>query len=101
MTDGVLGLHPFVPASDYARSVAFYEALGFTALHRDSSVTVFRLGSFGFILQNFHVEAHTANAMVQLLVRDLEAWWSRLDAPDLVVRFGVSRRSRRRCSIGG
>jgi len=87
--DEVLGLRPFVPARDYGKSVAFYEMLGFAATHSDSSVTILKLGNFSFILQNFYVEAFAANYMMQLLVRDLNAWWASLRAADLVASFGV------------
>ncbi len=73
---GVVGLRPFVPAQEYGRAAAFYKALGFTASHADSQVTLLTMDGFTFILQNFYVAEHAANTMVQLLVRDADAWWA-------------------------
>ena len=94
--NGVLALRPLVPTKNFQTSLAFYEALGFRALHRDSSIAVLTLkdagapdGAFSFELRKFYVQEHAANTMVQLLVRDVDAWWAGLDAPALVARFGV------------
>ena len=82
-------LRPFVPARDYDLSRHFYEALGFVATHRDDHVTILKLGSFVFILQNFYVMEAAENLMVQILVRDADAWWARADPARLVEGFGV------------
>jgi catechol 2,3-dioxygenase-like lactoylglutathione lyase family enzyme len=87
--DDVLALRPFVPARDVAASKRFYGALGFVATHEDESVTILKLGSFSFILQSFYVKEFAENLMVQLLVRDGDAWWRRVDAEKLVAEFGV------------
>lgn len=89
--DGVLALRPFVPSKDFQASLTFYEALGFQVAHKDSSVAVLKLGEFGFVLQNFYVQEHAANTMVQLLVHDVDAWWASLDAETLVARFDVKQ----------
>lgn len=46
-------------------------------------------GAFSFILQNFHVREFAENCMVQLLVRDVDAWWHQVDAGELVAEFAV------------
>ena len=90
--DGVLALRPFVPSKDFQVSLAFYEALGFQVAHKNSSIAVLKLGEFGFVLQNFYVQEHATNTMVQLLVRDVDTWWaSSLDAAALVAKFGVKQ----------
>lgn len=87
--DPILALRPFVPARDYDLSGRFYEALGFVPTHRDDDVTILKLGSFGFILQNRYVAAFAENCMVQILVRDADAWWTKADPFRLVADFGV------------
>lgn len=80
---------PFMPAKDFALSKAFYEALGFEKL-LDSEVAIFSCGgSGGFILQNAWVEQWAHNFMMQLMVEDLDAWWTHIDSLDLAGRFGV------------
>ncbi len=85
----VLGLRPFVPAKDMAASRRFYEALGFVATHSDKQITILKLESFSFILQDFYVKEFAENLMVQLLVRNVDAWWERVDAAELAKNFGV------------
>ena len=87
--DPILALRPFVPARDYDLSRRFYEALGFVATHRDDDVAILKIGSFSFILQNYHVAEFAENCMVQILVRDVDAWWARADPARLVDGFGV------------
>ena len=87
--DDVTALRPFLPAKDFAISHAFYQALGFTTLHRDDSVAILERGRTSFILQNFYVEAFAANCMVQLMVRDLDSFWASLDLPARLAGFDV------------
>jgi hypothetical protein len=88
--DQVLALRPFVPAKDFARSKLFYERLGFIATHADKDIVMLKQASFSFILQNFFVQELADNFMVQLVVRDGDAWWeAHVDAPKLVSEFAV------------
>lgn len=81
---------PFLPAKDFALSKAFYEVLGF-AKSLDSEVAIFSCGgSGGFVLQNYYVKDWAENCMMQLMVEDLDAWWSHIASLDLVGRFGVA-----------
>ncbi len=87
----VLSLRPFVPARDFALSKRFYQALGFELTLEDQQIAILKLGSFSFILQNFYVKEFAENCMVQLLVRDANAWWQRVDGPKLVEEFSVKQ----------
>ena len=80
---------PFLPAKDFERSKQFYEALGFTKLLDVSEVAIFQIGSSSFLLQNRFVKEWAENAMMQLMVDDLDVWWSRISNLDLPGRFGV------------
>jgi uncharacterized glyoxalase superfamily protein PhnB len=84
-----LALRPFVPARDVALSRRFYEALGFVVTHAADQVTILKLESFSFILQDFYLDALAENLMLQLMVRDVDAWWARVDAQALVRDFAV------------
>jgi catechol 2,3-dioxygenase-like lactoylglutathione lyase family enzyme len=79
---------PFLPARDFAKSRAFYEALGFEKL-LDGDVAIFAVGKTSFILQRFFQEGQAENFMMQLMVDDLDAWWSHLEKLDLPRAFGV------------
>jgi hypothetical protein len=85
----VLSLRPFVPARDYALSKRYYQALGFELTSENEQIAILKLGSFSFILQNFYVKEFAENCMVQLLVRDANSWWERVDGARLVEEFAV------------
>jgi hypothetical protein len=80
---------PFLPAKDFALSKRFYEALGFEKLLDASDVAIFRMGRGGFLLQAYYQKEWAENFMMQLMVDDLDAWWSHVQALDLSDRFGV------------
>jgi hypothetical protein len=84
-----LALRPFVPARDYGLSKKFYQTLGFAITLEDEHVTILKLGSFSFLLQNFYVMELAENFMLQLMVRNLDLWWERVSAANLVETFGV------------
>lgn len=81
-------IRPFVPAKDFDLSKRFYEALGFTKV-LDSEVAIFRMGSSSFILQNYFQKDWAENFMMQLMVDDLDAWWTHIVSLDLPGKFGV------------
>jgi catechol 2,3-dioxygenase-like lactoylglutathione lyase family enzyme len=80
---------PFLPARDFELSKRFYEALGFEKL-LDADVAIFRMGRGEFLLQSYYQKDWAENFMMQLMVDDLDAWWSRIRALDLPGRFGVA-----------
>jgi catechol 2,3-dioxygenase-like lactoylglutathione lyase family enzyme len=84
--DGKEAARPFLPARDFEISRTFYEALGFRKL-LDSEVAIFAIGATSFILQRFYQEGQ--NLMMQLMVDDLDGWWSHITSLDLPERFGV------------
>lgn len=79
----------FIPSKDFDRSKRFYEALGFEKV-LDGEVAIFNAGSGGFILQRYFQEDWAANSMMQLMVDDLDAWWSHIESLDLPKQFGVT-----------
>ena len=89
MLTGTELARPFLPTKDFELSKKFYEALGFENT-LDSEVANFKAGSGGFILQRHFHEDWAGNFMMQLMVDDLDAWWSHIVSLDLPKRFGVS-----------
>ena len=85
----VLALRPFVPAKDYALSKRYYEALGFRTTHAEADVTLLKMGSYSFILQNFYRQELAENLMLQMLVRDADAWWREHAPETLTESYGV------------
>lgn len=85
---GTESIRPFLPSRNFETSKRFYEALGFRKL-LDADVAMFEVGAGSFILQNYFQEDWAANCMMQLMVDDLDLWWTHIDALDLAARFGV------------
>jgi predicted enzyme related to lactoylglutathione lyase len=79
---------PFIPAKDYTLSKKFYEVLGFEKL-LDGDVAIFRAGSGGFILQRHYQKEWADNFMMQLMVDDLDVWWTHIVGLDLPGKFHV------------
>ena len=85
---GTERLRPFLPAQNFKASKEFYEALGFEKL-MDGEVAVFRVGADEFILQQYYQKDWAENTMMQLMVDDLDSWWSHIERLNLPARFGV------------
>ena len=80
---------PFLPAKDFAKSKLFYDTLGFTKELDAPDIAIFRVGATSFLLQKHYQRQWAENFMMQLMVADLDAWWTRIVALDLPAQFGV------------
>ena len=67
-------LKPYVPAKDFARSKAFYAALGFTLVEAHGGTVDCDLDGNRFRLQNYYVQAWAENFMMVMYTTDAEAW---------------------------
>ena len=85
---GTESIRPFLPCKDFDLSRRFYEALGFVKV-LDSEVAIFQANSGGFVLQRYFQKDWAENTMLQLMVDDLDAWWTHVRDLDLPGRFGV------------
>jgi len=79
---------PFLPTKDFEIAKQFYLALGFD-LRLDGDVAIFGIGASSFILQRPYADMPEAHYMMQLMVDDLDAWWTKIAALDLSTKFGV------------
>ncbi len=80
---------PFLPAKDFDLSRRFYEALGFTKMLDGGEVAIFRMGASSFLLQRYFQKEWAENFMMQLMVDDLDAWWTHVSSLALAATFGV------------
>jgi hypothetical protein len=81
-------LYPFVPSGpDFARSLAFFNTLGFGTEWQDGQLAGLRFGAAYFLLQNIDVPEWQKNQMITFEVTDLDAYWSALEAKDLASAF--------------
>lgn len=89
MNLAVVESKPFVPARDFDASKAFYLALGFEIAWSSDALAEVRHGRASFLLQHFHVQAHSENFMMHLLVEDADDWHAHVLASGVAERFGV------------
>jgi catechol 2,3-dioxygenase-like lactoylglutathione lyase family enzyme len=85
---GTERVRAFLPTKDFEVSRAFYVALGFT-LVLDGDVAILSTGQSELILTRFYHQQYAENFMMQLLVDDLDAWWTRISSLNLPEHFGV------------
>ena len=81
-------IRAFLPTKDFDTSKSFYETLGFKKV-LDGEIAIFSAGASEFILQRFYQKEFADNCMLQLVVDDLDSWWSRIETLDLTSRFRV------------
>jgi uncharacterized glyoxalase superfamily protein PhnB len=80
----------FVPAKDFEASKRFYADLGFNIPWSSDDLAYLHAGNTSFLLQRFHVEQHSANFMMHLLVEDVDAWWQHVESQQLAQKYGIS-----------
>ena len=85
----VVALRVFLPAKDFEVSFRFYVELGFEATRLSDALASMQLGVFSFFLQKYDAEGFAEHFMMQMLVQDLDAWWSRIVTLDLASAYGV------------
>ena len=83
----VVEIKAFVPAKNFALSMEFYEALGFTRASVFEDIAYFHCGESSFLLQDFFVQEHAANYQMHLLVENVDAWHEKAKA--VAQRFNV------------
>lgn len=89
LADGIIALRPFVPARDFQVSQQFYRELGFQVAPLGDKIAGVSIGNFGFLLQDFFVQAWADNFVMHMMVDNLEAWWAGISTLDLAGRFRV------------
>ncbi|WP_422656770.1 hypothetical protein ACK8P5_13355 [Paenibacillus sp. EC2-1] len=77
----VTNLRPFIPSGeDYILAQCFFEDLGFVKIYSDEGLSIFQMDEQEFFLQNFFNQEFQDNYMVELIVEDLDKWWSLLQS---------------------
>src|SRR5262249_60572948 len=79
----------YMPSRDFPLSKRFYQDLGFDLVWSSDDLAYFRHGNSSFLLQNLHKERHFDGFMMHLLVEDVDAWWSHVQAMGLAGKYGV------------
>ena len=79
----VTSIRAFIGAKDYELSRNFYLDLGFEEKKIAPKMSYFRLGDFGFYLQDAYVKDWVNNTMLFLEVKDLETHLLRMKSLEL------------------
>jgi catechol 2,3-dioxygenase-like lactoylglutathione lyase family enzyme len=79
----------FVPATDFARSSRFYQALGFDIPWSDGELAYVRHGDTSFLLQAFEAPGFATNFQMHLLVENVDDWHAMVSARGVAETFGV------------
>jgi hypothetical protein len=85
----VVEIKAFVPAKDFELSKQFYKDIGFTMASEGGGVAYFHFDDASFLLQDFCAGSLADNFMMHMLVKNVEAWWNRIDESKVVDRYGV------------
>ena len=88
MTHRPISIRPFIGAENFDVSRRFYTDLGFeeTIISRDMSV--FKIASLAFYLQDAYVKDWIDNTMVFVEVDDVQRYWNELSALNLPAKYG-------------
>lgn len=88
MTPRGMTLYPFVPSGpQFARSVAFFQELGFAKVWESAGLVGLRFDGAYFILQDIDVPEWQTNQMITFEVDDLDGYWKDISARALPDRF--------------
>ncbi|RED92803.1 VOC family protein [Marinoscillum furvescens] len=93
MQPDVKSIRPFVGARSYKDSREFYALLGFDEVVIDQGMSLFRLGSFSFYLQDYYQKQWLNNSMIFLEVANLDAYHDQLASLSLPSRYKACRLS--------
>lgn len=88
---GMGDLRPFLPARDFACSLAFYQALGCRLEWSGEDLALFELGGSRFYLQRYYVEAWADNCMLLIGVQDAADCFAHVSALVASGRFPGAR----------
>ena len=85
----VLELNAFVPSKDFDLSKQFYLDVGFELAFAGTDIARLTMGSFRFLLQKFHVQQHSENFMMGLMVEDADLWWEHFKRIGLKEKYPI------------
>lgn len=82
-----LSIRPFIGATDFEESKAFYHDLGFAEVALSSGLSLFKKADCAFYLQNAFNRDWIDNTMVFLEVEDVQSFRDKLVALDLPAKY--------------
>jgi len=86
----VVEIKAFIPARDFELSKKYYQDIGFTMASEGGGVAYFHFDHASFLLQDHCAESQAENVMMHMLVKDVEAWWTRVNESGVAAKYGVT-----------
>jgi catechol 2,3-dioxygenase-like lactoylglutathione lyase family enzyme len=87
MEHHVKSIRPFIGALNFEISRSFYRDLGFQEIVLDPNMSLFKVDTLGFYLQNAYVKDWIDNTMIFLEVHDADRYWNELLALNLTAKY--------------
>jgi len=89
-------LKAHIPAKDFEASKRFYQDIGFTLCWSNGRLAYLHYGphgeqgKVGFLLQDYYVKVFAENLQMHLLVKDVDAWWTQIQAEQISKKYAVA-----------
>ena len=89
-------LKAHLPSKDFELSKRFYQDIGFTLCWDHGDLALLHYGPHAahgvpaFLLQNYYVKELAENFQMHLLVKDVDTWWSQIQARRVCEKYGVN-----------
>ena len=91
MENKAISIRPFIGAKDFELSRRFYRDLGFEESILSHNMSVFKMDSIAFYLQDADVKDWIDNTMIFLEVEDVDRFREKLAALDLQTKYEKSK----------
>ena len=91
MKHNASSIRPFIGAKNFDVSRAFYRDLGFEEKVLGDDMSVFKIGSLAFYLQNAYVQDWVDNTMIFLEVDNVKRYYDELVALNLPRKYEGAR----------
>ncbi|MGB0982145.1 MAG: glyoxalase [Winogradskyella sp.] len=83
----IKSIRPFIGSKNYTISRKFYLDLGFEELKTSKKMSYFKIGDFGFYLQDYFIKDWVNNSMLFLEVENIEAELKKIKALNLTENY--------------
>jgi len=87
MNQKPVSIRPFIGAKDFAKSRSFYRDLGFEETVLSQDMSVFKMHSLAFYLQDAYVQDWVDNTMVFMEVEDVGRFYDELKTLELDSKY--------------
>ena len=87
MEHKAISIRPFIGAKNFELSRSFYRDLGFQESILTPTMSLFKIESLGFYLQDYFVKDWADNTMIFLEVEDVARYWDELSALNLETKY--------------